>query len=125
VADRLPDPKILYKDNSRPLEVRLLAIEPSERNNTMFFGLVWMLYVYAQKNGYTHLFISAFEDRLELYRGLGFEALGPAVCSGQARFVPMSIPAARLAELNARSAGLWEHRVETQSREPVCDEGRL
>src|SRR5262249_29233443 len=36
VADRLSNPEILYAA-SRPLEVRLLAIEPRERNNTLFF----------------------------------------------------------------------------------------
>ena len=41
VADRLSDPAILQRPDVRPLEVRLLAVEPSRRNSTVFFGLVW------------------------------------------------------------------------------------
>src|SRR5262249_21127809 len=44
VAERLPNPGILTAPGTRPLEVRLLALEPTERNSTLFFGLSWVLY---------------------------------------------------------------------------------
>ena len=37
VADRLPDPEILERPGTRPLEVRLLALEPDTRNSTVFW----------------------------------------------------------------------------------------
>src|SRR5580704_7466772 len=66
VADRLSDPAILSRDGVRPLEVRLLAVEPEERGSSVFFGLVYTLYGYAQRNGYTHLFISGIDTRQEM-----------------------------------------------------------
>src|SRR5262249_21626194 len=90
IAERLPDPTVLTSPGTRSLEVRLLAIEPSERNNVvLFFGLMYVIYEYARKNGYTHLFISAYSDRVSLYKKLGFSPLGPAVTGGAASFIPM------------------------------------
>src|SRR5262249_14686671 len=48
VADRLPDASILQCPGTRPLEVRLLAIEPGERHQTLFLGLLWTCYHYAE-----------------------------------------------------------------------------
>jgi aspartate aminotransferase-like enzyme len=124
VADRLPDPDVLYRDFTRPLEVRLLAIEPRERNNTLFFGLIWTLYTYAQKHGYTHLFISGIEERVSLYKRLGFEPLGPAVRCGQAAFVPMVQKVGQLSEKLEHMKKMWEIRLEKSvpksPAEPVC-----
>ncbi len=111
VADRLPQPEILYKDSTRPLEVRLLAIEPGERNNTLFFGLIWTLYAYAQKHGYTHLFISGVAKRLGLYQRLGFVPLGPAVGRGEASFVPMMQVVGQLPEKLEHMKKMWETRL--------------
>jgi aspartate aminotransferase-like enzyme len=108
VADRLPDPGILTGSGMRPLEVRLLAIEPAERNSTLFLGLIWSLYEYAETNAYTHLFISAVDQRLDMYRRIGFVALGPAVVSGQASFVPMVLPVGQLPERMRRMKQQWE-----------------
>src|SRR5262249_26987156 len=44
IADRLNDPSILTSNGTRPLEVRLLAIERSERCSLLFFGLVYTAY---------------------------------------------------------------------------------
>ena len=117
VAGRLPDPGVLEAPGMRPLEIRLLAIEPGERQGPVFGGLLWIVYQHVLDGPHTHLFISAFEDRLHLYTRLGFEALGPAVCSGQARFIPMVIPVSRMADRHSRLAGLWEQHVETKSRD--------
>ena len=124
VADRLPDPKVLDRHGTRPLEVRLLAIEPRERNNTLFFGLIWTLYAYAQKNGYTHLFISGVEKRQKLYERLGFVPLGPAVGCGEAAFVPMVQIVGQLPGKLEHMKKMWEMRLEKgiskSTTQPVC-----
>lgn len=113
VTARLPDPGVLAAPGTCPLEIRLLAIQPGERQGPVFGGLLWLVYQHVLKAGYTHLFISAFEDRLNLYTRLGFESLGPPVTSGQARFIPMCIPVERMAQLHSRVAGLWAQHIET------------
>jgi aspartate aminotransferase-like enzyme/N-acyl-L-homoserine lactone synthetase len=123
VAERLREPGILQRQGTRPLEVRLLAIDPKERNSTMFFGLIWSLYEYARSHGYTHLFISGVEERLALYQRLGFVALGPAVASGQASFVPMVLTIGQLPLKMQRVKQLWEihmDKVKPRRPEPVC-----
>lgn len=112
VAERLRDPEILYRPGTRPLEVRLLAIEPDERNSTLFFGLIWFLYEHIKKNDYTHLYISAVVDRLDLYERLGFVALGPAVASGGASFVPMVLTVGQLPIKVERVKRLWESHIQ-------------
>jgi len=123
VAERLREPGILQRQGTRPLEVRLLAIEPEERNSTMFFGLIYSLYEYARSHGYTHLFISGIEERLALYQRLGFVALGPAVNSGKASFVPMVLTIGQLPLKMQRVKQLWEihmDKVAPRRSEPVC-----
>lgn len=112
VADRLEDPAILSRPGVRPLEVRLLAVEPARRNSLVFFGLIWSLYEYAHTEGYTHLFISGIKERLPLYKRLGFEALGRAVGTGKASFVPMVLTIGQLPRKVERVKKLWETRVE-------------
>ncbi len=112
VAARLQEPEILERAGTRPLEVRLLAIEPQERKGTMFFGLVWSVYEFARSNGYTHLFISGVEERVDLYERLGFVALGPAVASGGASFVPMMLTIGQLPLRTERVKKLWETHVD-------------
>jgi aspartate aminotransferase-like enzyme len=115
IADRLSDPSILHQPGLKPLEVRLLAIEPQERNSMLFFGLIWTLYNHAQTGGYTHLFISGVENRVDLYHRLGFEALGPAVPCGQSSFVPMALTIGKLPDKIARMKQLWEEHLDRAS----------
>jgi aspartate aminotransferase-like enzyme len=123
VADRVSDPTILQRPGSRPLEVRLLAVEPARRNSAVVLGLVMSIYEHARTQGYTHLYISAFEDRLPMYQEMGFEPLGPAVRSGQALFVPMVVEIGRLTAKKQRTIQLWRRRLEREATppgEPVC-----
>jgi len=108
VAERLSDPSILTRPGTRPLEVRLLAVEPDERHSMVFFGLIYTLYGYTVRSGYTHLFISGVEDRLDLYERFGFVPLGPAVRSGQASFVPMMLDMEQVPFRIQRIKQLWE-----------------
>jgi aspartate aminotransferase-like enzyme len=131
VADRLSDPAILTRDGVRPLEVRLLAVEPEERGSSVFFGLVYTLYSYALRNGYTHLFISGIDKRQEMYERLGFVPLGPAVPSGHAAFVPMALTIGQLPFRMERLKKLWETHVnhaapaDRYRRQPKPSEGDL
>ena len=52
VADRLTDPSILTAPGVRPLEVRLLAVNPGERHNAVVLGMILDLNEYAQRDGY-------------------------------------------------------------------------
>src|SRR5262249_21718330 len=47
VAGRLPDPSILQRPGCRPIEVRLLAVDPHERNSPVAYGLMAVFYEYA------------------------------------------------------------------------------
>jgi aspartate aminotransferase-like enzyme len=119
VADRLSDTTLLTQPGTRPLEVRLLAIEPDRRNSTVFFGLMWSLYDHAVEHGYTHLFISGIVERLPLYRRLGLEPIGAAIGHGKASFVPMMLTVGRLPERVQRTKHQWESHM-TKVVEPVC-----
>jgi aspartate aminotransferase-like enzyme len=110
IADRLDDRSILTRPGTRPLEVRLLAVEPGERHGIVFFGLINTLHEYTVRQGYTHLFISGVEQRLAMYERLGFVSLGPAVLSGQALFVPMVLNMDELPFRIQRVKQLWETR---------------
>jgi N-acyl-L-homoserine lactone synthetase len=111
VASRLPDAALLEAPETRPLEVRLLAVETAERNGAVFLGLSQVIFEYAQANHYTHLFISGLEERERLYRRLGFQALGPAVASGEAWFVPMVLAVGSVAAALHEEKRWWEERA--------------
>lgn len=111
VAERLPDPTVLTQPGMKPLEVRLLAIEPDERHSNLFFGLVWILYEYAHEHHYSHLIISGVAQRVRLYERLGFAVQGPAVICGQASFVPMFLTVGQLPKKILRVKAQWESHV--------------
>src|SRR5262249_7133346 len=111
IADRLSDPSILTRDGTRPLEVRLLALEPEERRSNLFFGLIYMLYDYAVRHGYRHIFISGVAERQAMYERLGFAPLGPAVGTGRASFIPMVLTIGQLPFRIERTIKLWESHL--------------
>jgi aspartate aminotransferase-like enzyme len=111
VADRLSNPAALLHQCPQPLEVRLLAIAPGERHSVVFVGLLWCVLRYAQAAGYSHLVISGVQERVFLYERFGFVALGPAMQSGAAWFVPMMLPLDQLPVATARTARRWEQRA--------------
>jgi aspartate aminotransferase-like enzyme len=116
VAPRLSDPSILQRPGSRPLEVRLLAIEPDERNGIVLIGLLWSFYEHARDNGYTDLYISGVAERAELYRRLGFVPLGPPVPGGAATFVPMSVTFPELQAKLHKLISLWKKHIHRVAR---------
>ena len=109
--DRLRDPSIL-EGLARPLlEVRLLAVEPGERRGTVFAGLMWVLYQYARRTGYSQVVISGLLDRQSLYEHMGFRPLGPAVQSGDAQFVPMILTLSDLPEAIQQDIERWQRHI--------------
>ncbi|MBY0528334.1 MAG: aminotransferase class V-fold PLP-dependent enzyme [Gemmataceae bacterium] len=111
IATRLSDPSILERPGQRPIEVRLLAIEPAERNNIVLVGLMWCFYEYARDQGFTNLYISGVSERVELYQRMGFTALGPAVAGGSATFVPMTVAFPQMQAKLSKMIVLWKRHM--------------
>lgn len=121
VKRRLPDAALL-EGLPRPIEVRLLAIEPTERNRTVLAGLLWQAYDHAVSGGYSHLLISAISTREAMYQKLGFHPLGPAVRDGEASFVPMLMTLGEHRHVEGERVRLHErhwHRAAATPHTPV------
>jgi len=106
VADAIPTPGLLERLCPDLLEVRLLAVEPDQRQRRLFGGLLWAVYDYAQHLGYRYLAISGLRERQQMYERMGFLPLGEPVQRGQAYFVPMLL----------RLSDLGEHAQRTRDR---------
>ncbi len=89
IESRLPGMDLTAEFGPALLEIRLLAVQPGERNSLVFAGLVWTVYNFALKQGFTHLLISGVSNRVRLYERMGFRAIGDGVVQGGATFVPM------------------------------------
>jgi aspartate aminotransferase-like enzyme len=122
VTERLSDPGLIQRPGMNPLEVRLLAIEPTERNTSMFLGLVWSLYVHAQETGHTHIIISGVASRAKMYERLGFVSLGPAVASGGASFVPMMLTVGQIPKRMQQLKANWETHLDRLVKRNGTDE---
>ena len=70
VADRLPDPSILDAPGRRPLEVRLLAVEPEHRTGPVLAGLLFSVLQHA-RDRYHDVYISGVAKRVAMYERLG------------------------------------------------------
>jgi aspartate aminotransferase-like enzyme len=116
IGERLPDPSIIARPGMSVMEVRLLAVEPSERHSSLFFGLVYVMYSHAIKVQKTHLVISGVAQRMRMYQRLGFEPIGAAVTSGQASFVPMILTLADIPYKMRRIKNLWESHIDNLLR---------
>ena len=128
ITKRLSDPAVLERF-SVPLEVRLLAIDPGERNRTVLAGLLWQVYDFAVSDGFSHLLISGITTREAMYRKLGFFPLGPAVPEGRVSFIPMAMaigerynPNQERVRMHERHWNRWVSRREPMSLMPgpVC-----
>ena len=111
IADRLPDPEILSRIGGRALEVRLLVVRRDIRHGMVMPGLVLAIFDHARLQNHTHALISGLQQRVPLYEKMGYRALGPAVRSGSAEFVPMSCEFASLPESSRRMVGRWRARL--------------
>lgn len=114
VADRLPDPAVLAGPDVRPLEVRLLAIEPGERQSVVIAAIMWCLLERARAAGHSHFVISGVVEQQNFYSHMGFEPLGPPVGSGRACYIPMWATLDRVEESLERTLWLFAKRLERQ-----------
>jgi hypothetical protein len=89
VAEILPNPAILDGLRPTPLEARMLAIEPSERQGRLLGGLLAMAFEHARSGGHRYVVASGLVARWRMYEHMGFSLMGPAVQRGQAHFLPM------------------------------------
>ncbi len=117
VAKRLSDINII-RNFAHPVELRLLAIDPQERNRTILGGLLWQAYSFSLLNGFSHLLISAIAERESMYRKLGFQSLGPAVPEGAASFIPMVMPIIEQRRANCRQIYLHQRHWHRATKKP-------
>jgi aspartate aminotransferase-like enzyme/N-acyl-L-homoserine lactone synthetase len=111
VTKRLPDPSLIERLGDKVMEVRLLAIEPSERNSQLFRGLLWYMYEFGLTHGYDYLVISGIAGRTRMYERMGFRPLGPAVPDGDASFIPMMVNLRQMPDNILRDANRIRERL--------------
>ena len=75
--------------NSKPVEIRLLAVEPRHRKTTVLLGMMMRGVEVAKARGYDIGLISGTTRQLKLYEHLGFKPFGPLVGTSEAMFQPM------------------------------------
>jgi aspartate aminotransferase-like enzyme len=113
ISSRLPDTALIASLRA-PLEVRLLAVHPQYRGSLILPGLLLQVYGYARQERFSDLLISGIAQRVSLYRKMGFRALGPAVASGEASFIPMRLPLDSPPPELLRHAHLYASRLQSQ-----------
>ncbi len=103
LESKLPDLDSHLPAHHKLVEVRLLAVAPSHRKQTVFAQLAGMLAQHLRAQGCDLAIISGTVRELRLYRHLGFRPFGPLVGSHKARYQPMVLTlrdyAARVAHL--------------------------
>lgn len=101
---KLADLDCLLPAHSRPMEVRLLAVEPGYRSSVVMAGLVAVLAQRFGSSGYDLALISGTLRQTRLYRHMGFKPFGPQVGTAQAPYQPMYLDLSSYAGLAARLA---------------------
>jgi len=76
-------------ENSKPVEIRLLAIEPGYRKTSVLLGILLRGVEVARARGYDIALISGTTRQIKLYQHFGFEPFGPLVGTPEAMFQPM------------------------------------
>ena len=121
VAARLPDPTVLERPGIRPIEVRMLAVEPAERHGPVAYGLMAAFYEHARAQGATDVYISGIVGRERMYEGVGFRAIGPAVPAGATAFVPMHVTLEDLRAAVHERWERWQRHVERREKAMPAD----
>jgi len=91
---KLPDLDRHLPPGRRICELRLLAIEATERRargGKILQGLLELLRRVGRDQGYNLAIASGTTRQLKLYRHIGFEPFGPLVGTAQAAFQPMAV----------------------------------
>jgi acyl-phosphate glycerol 3-phosphate acyltransferase len=90
----------------RPVEGRLLAVEPDFRRTTVFVALFRHAARHCLDAGFDLAVISATTRQLKLYRHLGFTAFGPLVGTAQAPYQPMFLTLEAFGGVSGKSPAL-------------------
>lgn len=81
----------IQKNLHTTAEIRLLAVKPAYRGQGLFDQLMLAAIKTCYQHGIDRVLISAIENRVGLYKFMGFQALGEPVVEGTAVYVPMLI----------------------------------
>jgi aspartate aminotransferase-like enzyme/GNAT superfamily N-acetyltransferase len=81
----------------RPVEIRLLAVEPSHRQSVVIAQLIALLARHFAETGYDLAVISGTTRALSMYRRLGFVPFGALTGAPGAQFQPMYLESAAAA----------------------------
>jgi aspartate aminotransferase-like enzyme/GNAT superfamily N-acetyltransferase len=100
------------------LEIRLLAVHPDYRPGLFLTRIFVEIFEHARRKGYSHMIISGITSQASMYERLGFRALGPAVPSGAASFIPMALPLRDLPERSSRAAAAYSGRRDRLTPRP-------
>jgi aspartate aminotransferase-like enzyme len=108
----------------RPVEIRLLAVEPAYRASRVFARLMRCIALHFLEQGHDVGVISGTTRQLRLYRHLGFTAFGPMIGTEAARYQPMYIDAHRVSQWPAAMLGEDAPRPDSAPEsDPVPGEG--
>lgn len=90
------------------LEIRLLAIVPSERLGRAFAGFLAHHILWKDEVEVDYVLISAYTRQIKLYSRIGFKPFGPLVGTEAPRFQPMYLSRKNLAESIAKLTSLFD-----------------
>jgi len=106
---KLDDLDSFLPPHSKPVEVRLLAIEVAYRKSSVFAQLTQMLATHFAAQGYDLALISGTLRQSRLYQHMGFKAFGPQVGTKDAPYQPMYLDLVAYANL-AQELHRIQHR---------------
>jgi acyl-phosphate glycerol 3-phosphate acyltransferase len=103
---KIPDLDQHIPTGCRPVEVRLLAVEPAFRHTAVFTQLFSDAARHCLSAGFDIAVISATTRQLKLYRHLGFMPFGSLVGTADALYQPMFLTLERFAQTVEKSSQL-------------------
>jgi aspartate aminotransferase-like enzyme/GNAT superfamily N-acetyltransferase len=103
---KLPDLQRYLPPHRKPVEIRLLAVDPAHRRTDVFARLAALLAQHFAGLGHDLALISGTLRQRKLYDHLGFTPFGPTTGTPQAPFQPMYLDLRAYARLAPRLARL-------------------
>jgi aspartate aminotransferase-like enzyme len=111
---KLPNLDSYLPTDSRPCEIRLLAVEPEYRRGAVFWGLVRLIGNRFREQGHNLAVISGTVRQLKLYRHMGFVPFGPLVGTEAAPYQPMYLTLERFNETTQTPAEKSTDSIESR-----------
>lgn len=113
---KLPNLDAYLPAGRKPIEVRLLAVEPEFRQTPLFLRLFEFAVRRCLERGFDLALISGTTRQLKLYRHLGFTPFGPLVGTAEAPYQPMYLTLEAFGRTVEKSAALREKFAGEPSR---------